>query len=178
MQMLHSFNTRALEKLALQEEERLDRGATEELPVEDAEGGRGTALLSHYRTDEDIAPGREEEEEKEKESAASAPDASDSEERMEGEEEQEEEEEEEDSGGEEEEEKGEQEKEGAEDRVGREQAFITSYIATHKITAGYKWVEWKTAALENAIMQAGLRTQVGNMKEMIRARVGAAQSSV
>jgi len=165
MQMLHSFNMRALEKLALKEEERLDRGSTEVLHTEDAEWGNGTALLSRYLDDEDIAAAGEEEQERE--SAPASPDAG-KEEKLEEEQQDEVEKLEE----EEEEEKEEEEEVSVED------AFISAYIADQRITARYKWVEHRTNALQNAIMQAGLLTTVNDMQKKIKARVGAEQAAV
>lgn len=70
-------------------------------------------------------------------------------------------------------------KEEKRDRGSREEEFISSYIKAHNITAMFKWMEWRTNALEDAIAKAGLQMHgVENMKTMIRARVGAARPSV
>ena len=192
MRMAFSFNKRAMQSSSprLQQSDGPASGC-EELPDGDGEdleaaASRGTALLSQYRTDEELAA----EEERDEADIVGL---------LELEEEEDESEQPEEPAGEGKEEKAaesEDEEEKADSEGGarsgkaaglrkvkqaavlveetpeeQRRHFIKKYVEDRSITHGYRWNGVKEQALQAALLAAGVKDTVEDVKKMIKAHV-------
>ena len=166
LQMFFSFNQRAL-----QHEQRPDRGETEELPDEDEPAGRGTALLSMYRRDEEIVAAQEE---KEDEAAGQQAEEHDGSGKAEAK----------DSDAEED---REAQDDADDDAAGegrgsstlpltpkqRLEQFIMCYVADKHISKGYCFTAPRQGLLQAALMHADIHDTVDTVIKLIKRHVGA-----
>jgi hypothetical protein len=168
MQMFFSFNTRALEQ-----PDRHNGASVQEMEDDNT---RGTTLLSsaadYYADDEIIA--RESESDKEEDKDEVEEDAAEGQLDVQSEAEEQEEEEEEGNGKEEKEEEEETKEEAKEEKSESEKLneFVDKYAADNRIVRGHRWTSWQRQVLQGALLQHKIKTQEGDVVNLIRKHVG------
>ena len=168
LQMCFAFNSRALERAALDPALRADRGCTEELPDDDAD--KGTALLSQLYTDALMAAADESSEDSEEiEEEQTVAEAKKVEEEDSGE--LSEDSDDEDQDDQDMEGKYDDEEEEEEERLMTDQEFVEWYLTQHHISQGYKFTGPREGQLQAALIDRKMRTQVRDMIAKIRAHL-------